>query len=72
MSKGFPGGSVVKNPLATAGVTGDTGWTPWVGKIPGRGYGSPLQCSGPGNPMDRGAWQAAVHGVPKSQTRLSN
>ena len=33
------------------------------------GCGSPLQCSCLGNPMGRGAWQATVHGVAKSQTR---
>ena len=34
--------------------------------------GSPLQYSCLGNPMDGGAWQASVHGVVKSQTRLSD
>ena len=38
----------------------------------GEGNGTPLQYSCLENPMDRGAWQAAVHGVAKSQTRLSN
>ena len=38
----------------------------------GEGYGTPLQYCCPENPMDRGAWQAAVHGVAKSQTRLSD
>ena len=38
----------------------------------GEGNGNPLQCSCLENPMDGGAWQAAVHGVAKSQTRLSN
>ena len=37
-----------------------------------QGNGSPLQYSCPENPMDGGAWWAAVHGVAKSQTRLSN
>ena len=36
----------------------------------GEGNGTPLQCSCLGNPMDRGAWWAAVHGVVKSRTRL--
>ena len=36
------------------------------------GNGPPLQCSCLENPMDGGAWWAAVHGVAKSQTRLSN
>ena len=38
----------------------------------GEGDGTPLQYSCLENPMDRGAWQAIVHGVAKSQTRLSN
>ena len=38
----------------------------------GEGNGTPLQYSCLGNPMDRGAWWAAVHGVTKSQTRLSD
>ena len=38
----------------------------------GEGNGSPLQYSCLENPMDRGAWQAAVHGVAKSGTRLSD
>ena len=39
---------------------------------PGGGNGSPLQYSCLENPMGRGAWRAAVHGVTKSQTRLSD
>ena len=39
---------------------------------PGGGHGNPLQYSCLENPMDRGAWQATVHGVAKSQTQLSN
>ena len=38
----------------------------------GEGNGNPLQCSCLENPMDGGAWLAAVHGVAKSQTRLSD
>ena len=38
----------------------------------GEGNGNPLQCSCLENPMDREAWRAAVHGVVKSQTRLSD
>jgi len=44
---------------------------PWVGKIPGEGNGYPLQYSCLGNPMNRGAWWAIVHGVTRSQTRLT-
>ena len=38
----------------------------------GEGNGTPLQSSCLESPMDRGAWWAAVHGITKSQTRLSN
>ena len=38
----------------------------------GQGDGTPLQCSCPENPMDGGAWWAAVYGVPKGRTRLSD
>ena len=70
MLKDFPGGSVVKNPSANAGDTRDTGSVPGSGRSPGGGNGNPLQYSCLENPMDRGAWRAAVHGVVKSQTRL--
>ena len=46
------------------------GFDPWVGKILGGGNGNPFQYSCLENPMDRRAWQAIVHGVTKSQTRL--
>ena len=65
----FPGGSVVKNLPANAGLTGGVGSSPWLGRSPGGGNGNPLQYSCLGNPMDRGAWQATVHGVTKSQTQ---
>ena len=55
---------MVKNPPANAGDVRD----PWVGKTPGGGNGNPLQDSSLENPMDRGAWQATVHGVAKNQT----
>ena len=60
---GFPGGSVEKNPLATAG---DAGSISGLGRSPGEGNGTPLQCSYLENPMDRGAWRAAAHGVAES------
>ena len=41
-----------------------------LGKSPGGGNGTPLQDSCLENPMDRGAWWAAIHRVTKSQTRL--
>ena len=49
----------------------DTGWIPGLGRSPGGGYGNPRQYSCLQNPLDRGAWQAAVHGVTESWTRLS-
>ena len=63
----FSGGSMVKNPPANAGDIGDAGSIPGLG-TPGGGHGNPLQYSCPGNPMDKGAWQATVHRVAKSQT----
>ena len=51
--------------------TGDPGSIPGSGKSPGEGHGNPLQESCLENPMDRGVWQAAVHGVAKSRTQLS-
>ena len=66
---GFPGVSVVKNPPANAG---DLGSFPGFGRSPGGGHGNPLQFSCLENPTDRGAWQATIHGVTKSRTRLSD
>ena len=48
--------------------TGDLGLIPGSGRVPGEGNGYPLQYSCLENPMDRGAWQAAVHGVTDSDT----
>ena len=59
---GFPGGSVVKNMPANAR---DTGSIPGLGRSLGEGNGYPLQYSCLGNPIDRGTWQATVHGVTK-------
>ena len=61
----FPGGSVVKNPPANAG---DAGSIPGLGRSPGGENDNPLQYSCLENPMDRGAWKAAVHGVSESDT----
>ena len=44
---------------------GDTDSIPGLGRSPGKGNGNPLQHSCLGNPMDRGDWQATVHGVAK-------
>ena len=62
---------VVKNPTANAGDVRDTGSVPGLGRSPGVGNDNPLQYSPSivlGNPMDRGAWRATVHGATKSQT----
>ena len=59
---GFPGCSVVKNPAANAG---DTGSIPGLGRSPGGGNSNLPQYSCLGNPTNRGAWQAIVHGVAK-------
>ena len=68
-SLGFPGGSESK---ASACNAGDPGSIPGSARSPGEVNGNPLQYSHLENPMDRGAWQATVHRVTKSQTRLSN
>ena len=61
---GFPGGAAVKNPPAVQ----ETGLIPGLGRAPGEGNGYPLQYSFLENPMERGAWQATMHGVAKSRT----
>ena len=62
---GFPGGSDVKESACSAG---DLALISGLGRSPGEGNGYPLQYSCLENSMDRGAWQAAVQGVSKSQT----
>ena len=57
---------VVRNLPANAGEVGDTGSIPGLGRSPREGNGNPLQYSCLGNPMNRGAWWAIVHGVAKS------
>ena len=57
---------VVKNLPASAGDIRDTGLIPGSGRSPGGGHGNPLQYSCLENSMDRGAWQAMVHGVAES------
>ena len=68
----LPFGTVVKNPPANAGGTRDTGSIPGLGRSPEGGNGNPLWYSCLKNSMDRGTWQATVHGVTKSWTQLSN
>ena len=62
---------VVKNPPASSGDTRDAGTIPGSLRSPGGGHVNPLQYSCLENPVDRGAWQATVHGVAKSRTWLS-
>ena len=63
---GFPDGAKVKNLPASAGDTGDMGSVPGLGRSPRGGNGNPVQNFCQENSMDRGAWQAIVHGVAKS------
>ena len=56
----FPGGSDGKESACNAG---DLDSMPRLGRSPGEGIGTPLQYSGLENSMDRGAWQATVHGL---------
>ena len=65
----FPSGSDGK---ASAYNMGDPGSFPGLGRSQAEGNGNPLQYSCLENPMDRGAWEATVHGVAKSRTQLSN
>ena len=66
------GGSVVKNPPANVGDASDMGLIPGSERTPGAGNGCSLQYSCLENSMNRGAWRATLHGVAKSQTRLSD
>ena len=62
----FPGGTRGKGPV----YAGDVDSIPGLGRSPGEGNGNQFQCSCLENPMDRGAWQAPVHGITKSQMQL--
>ena len=62
---------VVKNLPANAGDLGDTGLIPGLGRSPGEGNGYPLQHSCLEHSMDRGAWQATVHGVAESDMTVN-
>ena len=59
---------MVKNPPANARDTGNMGLVPGSGRSSREGSGNPFQYSCLGNPVDRGAWWATVHGVSKSWT----
>ena len=65
---GFPGGSAGKEYAYKAG---DSSSLPGLGRSPGEESGNPLQYSCLENPMDRGAWRSAIHGVAQSQTRVA-
>ena len=60
---------MVKNPPANVG---DAGLVSGCGRSPGEGNGNPLWYSCLGHPVARGDWQATIHGLTKSQTRLSD
>ena len=65
---GFPGDSAGKE---SACNEGDLSSIPGLGRSPGGGHDNPLQFSGLQSTMDRGAWQATVHGITNSRTWLS-
>ena len=64
----YPVVLLVKNLPANAKDTGDTSSIPGSGRSAGGGNGNPLQCSCLGNPMDKEAWWATIHGIAKIQT----
>ena len=66
---GLPGGSDSRESACGAG---DLDSVSGSGGSPGEGNGYPLQYSCLENSMDRGTWQAVIHGVAKSQTQLSD
>ena len=70
-SSGFLGGTSCKEPACQCRKHKRHRFDLWVGKIPWKGNGNPLQDSCLENPMDREAWWATVRGVAKSWTCLS-
>ena len=64
--------SLVAQMIESACNAGDLGSIPELGRFPGEGNGNSLQYSYLGNSMHGGTWWGTVHGVAKSQTRLSN
>ena len=69
--KGFPRGTVGKEPSSQSRRTKRHGFDPLVGKIPRKRKCQPIPIFSPGESfMGKGAWQAAVHGLTKSWTRL--
>ena len=69
LSSPFPGGSDGKESACKAG---DLGSIPGLGRSLREGNGYSLQYSCLENPMDTEAWQVTIHGVARSQTRLSD
>ena len=69
---GFPGGASGKEPACQHTRHKSCRFDPWVGKIPWRRHGNPLQYSCLETPLDRGAWWAMVYRVAKSQTHRSD
>ena len=69
LTVGLPSGPVVEKKSACH--VGDRGPVPGVGRSPGEGNGNPLHYSCLENPMDRGAWQATVHGVTRVRHNLA-
>ena len=67
-----PRASLVAQRVKICLNVGDPGFIPGSGRSPGEGHGYPLQYSCLEDSMDRGIWQATVHGDTKSQTQLSN
>ena len=65
VKKSFPCGSDGEESACNAG---DLGSISGLGRSPGEGNGNPLQYSCLEKSMDKGAWQAAAHGITKSQT----
>ena len=61
--RGFPDGSASKEPVCRCRRWKRPGFHPWVGKVPWRRHGNPLQYPCLENPMDRGAGWATVYGV---------
>ena len=69
---GFPGGSLVKNPTCQCWSCGKLRFDHWVGKSPWRRKWQPTPAFLRGNPGNKRAWWATIHGVSKSRTDCSN
>ena len=72
MERAFLVAQLIQNPPANTGDARDSGSVLGSGRSPGEGNDYPLQYSCLENSMDRGAWQATGHRVPKSQIQLSD